>query len=234
MSRRTRVAVAAAATLLTTLPVVALTTTSASASRPAGYGPSHPFDSELMGDTGTPEPMKNLAKIDRDRYGYLVTAGQQNSHLTITLVNRGHGLRFADTGTQKWKRLASGCNAQHVRRGVAAVCKVPASTSLRNPTLLTLHPRIGNDFIDGHSLPARFQLAVLCDEGNDTVYAGHGNDFVNGAQDVDHIHGGAGKDWIRGGKADDKIWGDASNDYLVGQDGRDYLNGGTGADRIYQ
>jgi hypothetical protein len=235
MSRRTaRIAVAAATTLLTTLPVVALTATSASAGQPAGYGPSDPFDNALMGDTGPVEPMKNLARIDRNRYGYMLTAGQQNSHLTITLVNKGNSLRFVDTGTQRWKYLAPGCNAQRVRSGVAAVCKVPASTSRSNPALLVFHPRLGNDLIDGRTLPATFEMAVLCDEGNDTVFAGHGNDFVNGAQDVDHIHGGAGKDWIRGGTANDSIWGDDDNDYIVGQDGHDYLSGGAGANRIFQ
>ena len=234
MSRRTRIAVAAATSLLTTLPVVALTASSATAGQPAGYGPSDPFDSELMGDTGTPEPMKNLARIDRDKYGYMLTAGQQNSHLTITLVNDGADLRFVDTGTLKWKYLAPDCRAQKVAKGVAAVCKVPETTSLSDPTLLVFHPRIGNDFIDGRTLPATFEMAVLCDEGNDRVWAGQGNDFVNGAQDVDRIHGGPGKDWIRGGKADDSIWGDDDNDYMVGQLGNDYINGGAGVNRIYQ
>ena len=234
MSRRTRIAVAAATTLLTTLPVVALTASSASAGQPAGYGPSDPFDNALMGDTGTPEPMKNLARIDRDQYGYMLTGGQQNSHLTITLVDGGKNLRFVDTGTQRWKYLAPDCTAQGVPTGVAAVCKVPDSTSPSDPTLLVFHPRIGNDFIDGRTLPATFEMAVLCDEGNDTVFAGQGNDFVNGAQDVDHIHGGAGKDWIRGGTMDDKIWGDDDNDYIVGQLGNDFIDGGAGVNRIFQ
>jgi serralysin len=233
MSRRraVRFAAAAATTLLTAAPVVALTATSADA-QPAGYGPSDPFDDALMGDDGPLEPMKDQARINRTEYGYLLIAGQQNSHVTITLVHGG--LRFKDTGTRAWRSLASGCKAETVATGVSALCQVPSSNSASDPSLIEVHPRLGNDFIDGRTLPATYELAVLADAGIDTVFTGSGNDFVNGANDLDRIHGGAGKDWIRGGRGNDRIWGDGGDDYIIGQDGADAIDGGTGANRIYR
>ena len=232
MSRRTRrLAAAAATTLLTTLPLVALTAPEASAGQPAGFGPSDPFDDALMGNDGPVEPMKNQAKIERTRYGYLLIGGQQDNHVTITAA--GDTLRFRDTHSGSWKSLASSCRAQRVSTGVAAVCRAPSTTSLRNPTLLEIHPRLGDDYIDGRNLPASFEMAALVDAGRDTVFGGHGNDFINGAMDVDRIHGGAGRDWIRGGGASDRIWGNTGADYIVGQDGADAISGGPGTDRIY-
>jgi serralysin len=223
---------AVAAAALTVLPVVSLTTASrADADQPAGYGPSDPFDDALMGDTGPVEPMKNLAKIKRTRYGYRITAGQQDSHLTISMVDRR--LRIADTGTRSWKSLARACTAVRVPVGVAARCRVPASTRPANPTLLEVHPRLGNDYISGRSLPAVFEMAVLADRGRDVVHTGSGNDFINGAQDGDRVRGGAGNDWMRGGIAGDVMRGDSGRDYMVGQDGRDVILGGSGADRIF-
>ncbi len=204
--------------------------TSAVADQPAGYGPSDPFDDALMGDTGPVEPMKNQAKIIVTKYGYRLTAGQQNSHLTVTRVNGR--LRFHDSGTRSWKSLPVACKAQRAT-GVAAVCRVPASTSAGNPTLLEFHPRLGHDYVDGRTLPATFEMAVLADAGRDTVFTGHGNDFINGAHDPDRAYGGAGNDWIRGGSGNDRIGGGAGRDYIVGQDGRDIINGGSGVDRIY-
>jgi serralysin len=223
---------AVAAAALTVLPVVAPTTaTRADAAQPAGYGPSDPFDDALMGDTGPVEPMKNQAKITRTRYGYRITAGQQNSHMTIRAVHRR--LRIADTGTRQWKSLARACAAVRVPVGVAATCRVPASTRPANRTLLEVHPRLGNDYINGRGLPAVFEMAVLADRGRDAVYAGSGNDFINAAQDADRVRGGAGNDWMRGGEAGDVMDGDSGRDYMVGQYGRDVIRGGPGTDRIY-
>lgn len=233
MTRRAaRLAVAAAATVLTTAPMMAVTATSASAGQPDGYGPSDPFDDALMGDSGPVEPMKNQAKIVRTDYGFRLIAGQQNSHLTITAV--GTVLRFHDAGTRAWKSLPRQCEPRRVAHGVAAVCRAPRATSPSNPTLLEVHPRLGNDYVDGRSLPAVYEMAVLADRGRDTVFGGHGNDFVNGAHDVDHIYAGAGKDWVRGGRAGDRITGGDGGDYLVGQQGADAISGGAGRNRIYQ
>ena len=226
-------AVAATCALLFTIAPITALTTSASAAQPAGYGPSDPFDDALMGDTGPVEPMKNKAKIIRTKYGYRYTAGQQNSRLTISLTKTGL-LRFRDTGTRGWKSLPGPCTARRVATGVSAVCKVPSTTSAANPTLLEIHPRLGDDYIDGRNLPAVFEMAVLADAGRDTVFTGNGNDFINAAQDADEAHGGAGNDWIRGGTGDDLLWGDAGDDYIVGQDGTDTIDGGTGTNRIFQ
>lgn len=236
--RSTRLALAGAASALLavapmTAVLVALPAAPAVAGQPAGYGPSDPFEDALMGQHGPAEPMKNMAKIVRTKYGYRFIAGQQHSRLTMTVTSNG-SLRFRDTGTQRWKSLARACKPQRVDVGVSAICRRPASTSRSNPTLLEVRPRLGNDYVDARTLPAVFEMAVLADAGRDTVFTGRGNDFVNGAQDPDRIYGGAGRDWIRGGKGNDRIWGGADSDYLVGQAGWDTINGGDGKDRIYQ
>jgi len=205
-------------------------TTGAAVAQPAGYGPSDPFDDALMGNDGPVEPLKNQAKIVRTRFGYRFTAGQQHSHLRVSRVKGG--LRFHDSGTRAWKSLPRGCRAQKAR-GVAAVCRVPASTRAANHTLLEIHPRLGNDFVDGRTLPAAFDMAVLADAGRDTVFTGRGNDFINGAHNLDRAYAGAGNDWIRGGDGNDRLGGGTGRDYIVGQDGRDAINGGSGANRIY-
>lgn len=227
----TRRAVAAAATALLSVAPVAPLATSASADQPAGYGPSDPFDSELMGDTGPVEPMKNQAKIVRTKHGYMITAGQQNSHLTISLANGK--LRFHDTATREWRSLTNACQRRRVANGVAAECRIPSTNSPSNPTLLEVHPRLGSDYVDGRTLPATWEMAVLADAGRDKVFTGHGDDFVNGARDLDRMHGGAGRDWLRGGTGNDRIWGGDDSDYIVGQDGADRINGGGGKDRVH-
>ena len=176
-------------------------------------------------------PLKNQAMITKAKGGYLFRAGQQDSHLVITRVTGG--VRFADSGTARWKSLPASCHRQSVRTGIAAVCHVPGTVSRSHPMTLQLWTRLGDDYIDGRSLSAAFKLSVLADAGSDTVYGGAGNDFVNGAQNNDRVYGGAGNDWIRTGIGNDKIWGGPGNDKLVGQDGRDRLYGGDGADRLY-
>ncbi len=224
--------VAVAAGALTVVPLVALTATGAAGDQPAGYGPSDPFDDALMGDTGPVEPMKNQAKILRTDYGYRITAGQQDSHMTIRVVEGR--LRIADTGTREWRSLSKACTALRVPVGVAATCRVPVSTSAADPTLLEVHPRLGDDHVNGRRLPAVFEMAVLADEGRDFVRGGDGDDFINAAQDSDRVHGGAGNDWMRGGKAGDTMWGGPGRDYMVGQYGHDAIEGGTGTNRIFQ
>ncbi len=226
--------VAVAAAALTAVPVVALTATAtgAAAAQPAGYGPSDPFDDALMGDDGPVEPMKDQAKILRTDYGYRITGGQQNNHMTIRVVDGR--LEIADTRTREWRSLARACRAVRVPVGVAATCRVPVATSVANPTLLEVHPRLGDDYVNGGSLSAVFEMAVLADEGRDVVYGGSGNDFINAAQDADQVHGGAGDDWMRGGEAGDVMSGSAGNDYMVGQDGTDVMDGGAGINRMFQ
>jgi serralysin len=193
-------------------------------------GPECPFTTELT-VTGV-EPLKNQAVIDRTSCGYRFRAGQQNSHLTITVVSGG--LLFADTGTAAWKTLARKCTAQHhVKKGVAAICKVPKKYSNYNPLLIEIWPRLGNDYVDASTLPAMFSEAFLSDKGNDVGHLGAGADYFNGGPGRDKVWGGAGNDWLRTGDDGDQIWGGDGNDYLVGTNGADDINGGAGADQIF-
>lgn len=229
-SRRTHAALSAAAALVVAAPVAAMLP-AASGGQPAGYGPSAPFDDALMGNDGPVEPMTNQAKIVRTRHGYRLTAGRQHSRLTVTTA-RGK-LRFHDAGTRSWKSLPAACDARRAR-GVAALCQIPAGTSRRQRLLLEIHPRLGNDHVDGHTLPRAFEMAVLADGGYDVVRTGAGKDFVNGADQRDRVYAGAGRDWVRGGRGNDVLRGQGGSDYLIGQDGRDSIRGGPGRDRIYR
>ncbi len=215
------------------LPLVAASTTSAHADAPIdGVGPTLPFTEALLPEHGPVIPLKNAAKLNRTRHGYLYRAGQQNSHLVVTRV--ATGLRFRDSGTQKWSsRLPGACHRQKVRIGVAAVCTVPATTDGYNPMLLEIWPRLGNDYIDGRTLTAAFQMAVLADAGRDNVHTGAGRDFINGAQGPDRASGGDGNDWIRTGIGNDRARGDGGDDYVVGADNNDVVRGGLGHDRVY-
>jgi serralysin len=192
-------------------------------------GPPYSFTTELMGE-GRFIPLKDVAMLTRTKHGWLFRTGQQDSHLVMTQVKGG--LRFADTGTKSFKRLARACRRQKVRAGIAAVCPVPGSITTRRPLLVEVWPRLGNDFTDGSSLPATFALAVLGDEGNDATRLGAGPDFFNGHSGRDRVLGGSGKDWIRAGSGNDPVWGGSGNDYLVGMGGRDDMYGGDGDDRV--
>ena len=228
--RRTAVALTGAgAALAIAAPLVLAPTTSAA--QPNGYGPSASFDDALMGDDGSVEPMTNLAKIVRTDHGYRYTAGRQHTNLTVSLVQGK--LRFHDTGTRSWKSLPGACTSKSAR-GVAALCAVPAGASRTRPLLLEIHPRLGNDRVDGRSVPAAVEMAVLADAGYDTVHTGAGKDFVNGAHQRDRIFAGAGNDWVRGGRGNDRLRGQGGNDYIVGPDGRDDISGGPGRDRVYR
>jgi hypothetical protein len=184
---------------------------------------------ELMGDGPTPIPLKNASMITKTAVGYRYQAGQQNSHLTVTLV--GGKLLFADTGTQELRRIPKSCTRQSVARGVAALCRITARFDGKK-LFLEIWPRLGNDFVDGSTLSSRFRLWVLADEGDDTILGGLGDDFINGAQDDDAAWGGAGNDWIRTGIGNDELWGGSGDDKLVGVDGRDVIHGEEGDDRV--
>lgn len=215
---------------LSTLAVVA-TSTTAHAGQPRGYGPSDPFDDSILPDDGPQESVRDQAKIERTAYGYRFIAAAQNSHLRITLTK--DRLRFRDTRTPSWKSLPKACTRQRVSPGVAATCRVPGDTSAAHPTLLEVRPRLGNDYVDGRGLPARFEMAVLADAGRDTLFGGRGKDYLGGAMGRDRSHGGPGKDWIRGGDGRDRLRGGADSDWIVGMAGNDVIHGGSGRDRIF-
>jgi serralysin len=227
--RLTHLAAALATVVATTVGLTASTTVGAQAGQPDA-GPKWPFVQALMGQFGTPIPLKNQAMISTTEHGYVFRAGQQNSHLRVTRVEAG--LKFRDRGTREWRSLTGDCEKRRARIGIKAICTV-GGIDLSNPMLVEIWPRLGNDFVDGSRLPAEFQLSVLADAGRDTVYTGAGDDFINAAQDNDRAYGGAGDDWVRTGIGSDRIEGGAGDDYLVGQDQGDTIFGGDGNDRLY-
>lgn len=235
MLSRIRRAAVLSATVVVAVGVAPAVTSPASAG-PDGeylaYGPSDPYEDAMMPWHGPVEPMVNKAAIDRTEYGYMYLGGQQDNRLTVTYTTDGR-LRYADTGTLAWKRLAAGCVAAPATTGVAATCPVPEGTGASDALLLEVQVRLGNDVIDTRTLPAMFEAAVLGDEGNDRVFTGAGNDYITGAQDKDVINGGDGSDWLRSGIGDDKIVGGAGDDWLVGNQQSDRIFGDAGNDAIY-
>ncbi|MFN8189218.1 MAG: calcium-binding protein [Nocardioidaceae bacterium] len=177
-------------------------------------------------------PLKNQSQIVVDEWGLRYMSGQQNSHLTITYTDSGQ-LLFTDTGTASWRRLPAECAKHKVNVGIEALCDVPAAFVDAHTMFVEVWPRLGNDWVDGSSLPAKFRLWALVDKGRDTVYGGAGDDFANGYKGVDRFYGGPGDDWFRGGLDEDVLVGDAGNDYLVSTDQDDDLDGGPGADGLY-
>ena len=169
---------------------------------------------ELLGTGGPVIPLKNAAMIDRTPDGYRYVAGQQNSHLKITKVDGK--LLYRDTGTRELRGIPGSCSRRSVATGIAALCTIPAKFDAGNKMFLEVWPRLGNDVVDGSTLPASLRLWVLADAGSDTVLGGAGDDFVNGAQDADRVWGRGGNDWIRGGKGNDRLYGGTGDDRIVG------------------
>lgn len=192
-------------------------------------GPPYTFTTELLGD-GVFIPLKDVGMLQRTKHGYRFRTGQQDSHLVVTRVDGG--LRFVDTGTKSFKKVSPACHRQKVRVGVAAVCRVPSTISVRKPLLIEVWPRLGNDFTDTSSLSALFAVAVLGDKGRDVTRFGAGPDFFNGHSGRDPVRGGAGNDWIRAGLGNDPVDGGPGDDYIFGMEGRDELKGGSGQDRV--
>jgi Ca2+-binding RTX toxin-like protein len=196
------------------------------------YGPPYQYTTELMGQFGTPIPLKNMALLTVTDHGYLYRAGQQNSHLTITLTDAG--IQFVDTGTARWKQaVPTVCTQLTEAKGIGAVCPVPSSVSASQPLLVEVWPRLGDDYVDGHTLPDTVAMTVLADAGNDTALLGAGPDFFNGHSGHDVVYGGAGNDWIRSGLDADTVHAGAGNDKVVGQEGADTIYGDDGNDALY-
>ena len=61
-------------------------------------GPPYDYATELMGG-GSLISLPDQAMITRTEHGYLFRAGQQDSHLVVTVTDEG--LRFEDTGTSE-------------------------------------------------------------------------------------------------------------------------------------
>ena len=105
-------------------------------------------------------------------------------------------------------------------KGIEVVCSIPAKFDDED-MYVQVWPRLGNDRVYASTLPDRFRLWALMDDGKDVVRAGDGADFVNGAMNPDRVYGGAGDDWIRTGPGNDKLWGDAGTDKLVCAENKD-------------
>jgi hypothetical protein len=191
-------------------------------------GPPYEFTTALIDGRQVGKPLTGVAVIDRTEHGYVYRAGSQDNHLVVTRVKGG--LRFADSGTPRFKGLAPQCRKARARRGVAAVCAVPAGISTRQPLLLEVWPRIGDDFLDSSRLSADFSVTMLGDLGDDEARFGAGSDFFNGHTGRDRVSGGGGDDWIRTGDDADVVWGGPGNDYLVGMLGNDRIWGEAGDD----
>lgn len=192
-------------------------------------GPPYDFRTEII-DNFVVVPLKDAARILRGEHGYVYEAGRQNTHLVVRRVDAG--LRFADTGTARFTQLPRACREVNVKVGVAAVCRIPRGVTVSQPMLIEVWPRLGDDFVNGARLPARFAVSVLGDLGNDVVRYGAGPDFFNGAGGHDRASGGAGNDWIRTGLDNDTVSGGPGNDLLVGVGGADSIYGGEGDDRV--
>jgi serralysin len=237
LTRSARRALGAATAGLAVLAPVTLLATPAEAG--PTYGPSRPFVDVLNGQFKF-TPLPNAAMIVKAKHGYIYKAGQQNSNLKVT-TSSGK-VRFHDRGTKKLRGIPKPCNRVKVAKGIAASCKV-GRASERKPMLLQIWPRLGHDVVDTSALPARFQVTVLGDRGNDVIRLGAGDDFVNGAAGRDRVWGGGGNDWIRtglghdylhGGPGRDRLVGGEGNDRIVGGPGRDLLGGGPGRNSLRQ
>lgn len=205
---------------------------------PGTAGPPYDYATELMGGYAF-LPLPDQAALTVTDHGYLFRAGQQDTHLVVTLTD--DGIRFADTGTAAFKELAGTCVEEHADVGIAALCTVPAGISADAPLLVEVWPRLGDDYVDGSGLPETVAMTMLSDAGHDTAVFGAGPDFFNGFTGRDRVWGGDGNDWIRTGQGPDRVWGGAGDDQLVatdgrdvlfGEDGDDLLGGGAGDDRL--
>ena len=197
----------------------------------ANAGPQYNFNISLTGDGALPFGLKDKAMLFKTPLGYRFRTGQQDSHLAITVVDGG--LRFADTGTKSIIRLAPGCHRRNVRVGIAAVCRIPGNVVASLPLLVEVWPRLGDDYTDSSTLPARFAVTVLGDQGHDVAHFGAGWDFFNGFSGRDVVLGGAGNDWIRTDSGNERVNGGPGNDDIVAGEGQDTFHGGDGRDRIW-
>ena len=215
-----------AAALATAVVVVPALPSSA-----AGGGDTPP--TELVSHGGTAIPLNNKAMILDSKWGPVYSAGQQNSQLSVT-VSGTDSITFRDKGIGGWKPgrqyFPRHCKKQRVKIGIKATCTI--LPRFRSGMFVQIWPRLGDDLVDGSTLPSWVRFWVLTDKGNDTVWGGAGDDFVNGYTGSETVHGGDGNDWIRTGLDNDLVYGDAGDDEVIAGDGNDTLYGGIGADKL--
>lgn len=199
---------------------------------PGTAGPPYKYTTELM-VPGPAEPLVDKASLEVSEHGYRFRAGQQDTHLTVTITSRGR-LMFADTGTKSFKDLVGVCKRRSAPTGIVAVCPIPAGISADRPLLIEVWPRLGDDYVDTSSLPESYAVTVLGDAGREVVKLGAGWDFFNGHTGRDVVKGGDGNDWIRAGRDNDLVHGDGGDDQIIDQvaGGNDVFFGGPGDDRL--
>lgn len=177
----------------------------------AKKGQGHPPMMLGPGDAGVSD-IGGKAIIRMSKWGYVYIAGQQHSHLRVKFIEKKNALRFRDTGgTHTASKIAKKCKREKVKKGISVICVIPKRFD-QEKKFVQVWPRLGNDYVDGRTLPKQFRLWVLADAGRDVVYGGDGDDFVNGAFDNDRAYGGKGNDFLRGGPG---------VNHMVGGPGRD-------------
>jgi Ca2+-binding RTX toxin-like protein len=216
--------------VLSSLAAVGLALTLGTAPATAKGG-KHP-DMMLGPGEANVHGLGNEALIRKNKWGYVYIAGKHDSHITITYDKATNSLTYADTGTKKLLTIPKACDRLKVSKGIAAVCKVPAAFDSKK-FFVQVWPRLGNDWLDAHTMSAHFRVWALMDDGKDTVYLGKGNDFVNGAMGPDWIYGGKGNDLMRTGKGNDHLWGGEGRDRLSCAENFDVAHWGPG-DSFYQ
>lgn len=177
---------------------------------PAVAGHAHP-DMMLGPGEAQVHDIGGKALIRASKFGYIYIAGKQSSHLRVTYIPKHNSLRYRDTRTPRLVAMPDQCHREKVKTGISAVCPIPPRFK-DTQMFVQVWPRLGNDYVDGRTLPWRFRLWVLADAGRDVVYCGAGNDFVNGARHNDHIYGGAGRDLLRSGPGNDQVVGGKGKD----------------------
>lgn len=155
------------------------------------------------------------AIIRNSQWGFVYIAGQHNSHLRITYVKHRDIIRYRDTRTARLVSMPKPCDRERVKTGISVICKIPPRFDGGKRMFVQVWPRLGSDYVDGRTLPKKFRLWVLTDDGTDVVYGGAGADFMNGAMGNDRGYGGAGNDWLRGGPGADRLVGGAGDDRIA-------------------
>lgn len=222
-----------------TLPVATLLATAALV--PGTVAAAHATTAPQHSETGVasvarfePEHWAAITRLPKGGIspngGYYYDAGQQNTHLVVTLVNGR--LRFTDTHTNVLRAKPDGCDRKRADRGLVVTCRVPRGVGPRHPLTVKVFTRLGNDYVDTSALPAAFELYGLADRGRDVFKGGAGDDFINGAQNRDRVWGGTGHDWLRGNLGNDDIYGGPGRDRIVGVYGDDLVYGGPGNDEV--
>jgi serralysin len=199
-----------------------------------GASPAAVADPPMMLGPGDAQVhnIKDEALIRWSKWGFVYIAGQQDSRLEITFDEDANTLRYADKGTKELGTIPERCDSEKVDTGISVVCTIPEKFDDKK-MFVQVWPRLGNDRVDGRTLPSRFRLWALVDAGKDVVRGGAGDDFVNGAKDADRVYGGEGDDFLRTGPGDDQLWGDDGADRLSCAENNDVAYS-DGYDSFYQ